>query len=205
MPDICVIVLCGGTSRRFGGRDKTRESIAGTTVLDHLLDPLPDGWTVICVGEERPTTRSVVWCRESPPGGGPVAGVAAGLKHLKHLGQLGDLRQFDADIGAGEICVVVAGDMPFAAAAVPGLVETLTATPELDAVLAIDPDGRTQPLLAAYRVEALRRALPQEPGGARLMGVVDALSIATLECKAPITLDVDTREALEQARRIVGP
>ena len=185
-----VIVLCGGTSRRLGGVDKTRESLAGTTVLDHLLDDLPPGWPVICVGEMRATTRSVRWCRESPAGGGPVAGLAAGLELIRRLGAV--------------ICVVVGGDMPFAAAAVPTLVDALNAQPELDAVLALDPKGRRQPLLAAYRVEALRSALPGEPGGARLMAVVDALLVGTVTCEARTTLDVDTPEALEQARHIVG-
>jgi molybdopterin-guanine dinucleotide biosynthesis protein A len=191
-----VIVLCGGTCRRLSGRDKTRESLAGTTVMDHLLDALPSGWSVVCVGEERATTRSVRWCRESPAGGGPVAGIAAGLQHLEHPERLTRL-----DAG---ICVVVGGDMPFAAAALPNLVEALSAQPGLEAVLAADPDGRAQPLLAAYRVEVLRAALPPDPGGARLMAVVDALVSGTVACDARTTLDVDTPEALERARHIVG-
>ena len=185
-----VIVLCGGTSRRLGGVDKTRESLAGTTVLDHLLDDLPPGWPVVCVGEMRPTTRSVQWCRESPAGGGPVAGIAAALEHR--------------DVLSAEICVVVGGDMPFAAVALPTLVDALNDAPGLDAVLASDPDGRTQPLLAAYRFQALAAALPREPGGARLMAVVDALLIDTVAFDSQTTLDVDTPEALEQARHIVG-
>ena len=194
-----VIVLCGGTSRRMTGRDKTRESLSGTTVLDHLLDALPSGWAVICVGEERATTRSVEWCRESPVGGGPVAGIAAGLEHLEDLRRVECLERLDA-----EICVVVGGDMPFAAPALPTLVAALNAQPGLDAVLASDPGGRTQPLLAAYRCEALRAALPREPGGARLMTVVDALVTGTVACEVRTTLDVDTPEALERARHIVG-
>ena len=85
-----VIVLCGGTSRRLGGVDKTRESLSGTTVLDYLLDDLPPGWPVVCVGEMRATTRSVQWCRESPAGGGPVAGIAAGLELIRDLGAATD-------------------------------------------------------------------------------------------------------------------
>lgn len=189
-PATPVIVLCGGTSRRLEGRDKTRESLAGTTVMDYLLNALPASWDVVCVGEKRATTRTVRWCRESPAGGGPVAGIAAGLDDLE--------RQ------QAETCVVVGGDMPFAAAAVPMLADALNAQPELDAVLATDPDGRRQPLLAAYRCEGLKAALPSEPAGARLMAVVDALLTGTLACEAQITLDVDTPEALEQARHIVG-
>ena len=186
-PDIVVMVLCGGTSNRMDGVDKTRESLAGTTVLDHLLDTLPSGWAVVCVGEERATTRPVNWCRESPPGGGPVAGIAAGLFLVSTA-----------------VCVVVGGDMPFAAPALPALVDALNAQPALGAVLAVDPGGRTQPLLAAYRSEVLRAAIPREPAGARLITVVDRLATGTVACEAQITLDVDTPEALEQARHIVG-
>ena len=201
---ISAIVLCGGSSRRLGGVDKTRESLAGTTVLDHLLDALPLGWFVVCVGEERATTRAVDWCRESPAGGGPVAGIAAGLEHLEHLEHLEPHADRDPEIHNAEICVVIGGDMPFAAPALLTLVAALTVQPGLDAVLAVEPDGRTQPLLAAYRAEALRAALPHEPGGTRLMVVVDALLIGTVESAAEVTLDVDTPEALAQARHIVG-
>jgi molybdopterin-guanine dinucleotide biosynthesis protein A len=145
---------------------------------------------VVCVGEERPTTRQVRWCRESPAEGGPVAGIAAGLDDLEDL--------------QARICVVVGGDMPFAATVVPALVEALDAQPGVDAVLAADPDGRLQPLLAAYRCEALRAALPQEPGGSRLIAVVDALVTATVPCDSRATLDVDTPEALERARQLAG-
>jgi len=195
-----VIVLCGGTSNRLGGVDKTRESLAGTTVMGYLLDRLPAYSPVVCVGEERATTRLVQWCRESPTGGGPVAGIAAALSHLERL----DAANPGGSKPGNAICVVVGGDMPFAAAALPTLVDTLKSQPGLDAVLASDRDGRTQPLLAAYRSEALRAALPREPGGARLMAVVESLRIDTMACDARTTLDVDTPEALEQARLIVG-
>ncbi len=199
---IAAIVLCGGNSRRLAGHDKTRESLAGTTVMDHLLDALPSGWVVVCVGEERTTTRPVRWCRESPAGGGPVAGIAAGLDELELVGHwagVGDLERLRA-----AVCVLVGGDMPFAAPALPALVDALNARPALGAVLAVDPGGRRQPLLAAYRCQPLRAALPSETRGARLMTVVDRLVTGTLACEAQIALDVDTPEALEQARHIVG-
>ena len=183
--------------------------------MDHLLDDLPSGWAVVCVGEERATTRPVRWRRESPAGGGPVAAIAAGLDYLERHDlerhdlerddlERHDLERHDLDRAKARICVVVGGDMPFAAPAVPRIVAALNAGPGLDAVLAADPDGRLQPLLAAYRCGALRAALPPEPGGARLMSVVGALVTGTVTCEAPITLDVDTPGALEQARRIVG-
>jgi len=189
-----VIVLCGGTSRRLAGQDKTRATLGGTTVMDRLLDSLPPQWPVLCVGAKRATTRSVRWCREAPAGGGPVAGIAAALRQLSR----------PDDLTADDICLVVGGDMPFAGPAVAALADALKVAPMLDAVLALDPGNRAQPLLAAYRCEALRAALPGQTGGARLMAVVDSLQIGTMPVSAGLTLDVDTPEALAQARHIVG-
>lgn len=182
-----VIVLCGGASRRMGGVDKTRAPLGATTVLDRLLGTLPSCWDVVCVGEERPTTRAVTWRRESPPGGGPVAGIAAGLQAVD-----------------SSVCVVVGGDMPFAAPTLTLCYLTLQASPADDGVLGVSPDGRTQPLLAAYRSAALRRAMPAVSRGARLMSLLDSMEIGRVPCEPASALDVDTPEALEQARHIVG-
>lgn len=184
---VTALVTCGGTSRRLGGRDKTRERLGGSTVLDHLLDALPGSWPVVCVGDERPTTRPATWVREQPPGGGPVAALAAGL------GAVGTTT-----------CVVVAGDMPFAGPAARDLAGALADEDDLEAVVGADGEGRAQPLLAAYRTGALRAALPDDPAGARLMTVLGRVRSTTLALPHPTTLDVDTPEALEEARHIVG-
>ena len=96
---VAAVVLCGGTSRRFGGVDKTAQTLGSGTVLDSLLDALPPDWPVTCVGVPRPTVRPVSWTREDPPLGGPVAGIAAGLGTVE-----------------APIVVVVAGDQPLAGA-----------------------------------------------------------------------------------------
>ena len=101
-------------------------------------------------------------------------------------------------------CVVAAGDMPFAGPAAADLAAALEDSPDVDAVVGSDGTGRSQPLLAAYRTEALLAALPEDPAGARLMAVLDRLRTTTLELPAPRTLDVDTPEALALARHIVG-
>ncbi len=181
------IVLCGGASRRMGGVDKTRSLLGASTVLDRLLNTMPTCWDVVCVGEERSTTRAVRWRRESPPGGGPVAGIAAGLLAVD-----------------SSVCVVVGGDMPFAATTLTLCYLTLEASPDDDGVLGVSPDGRTQPLLAAYRTAALRRAMPAVTRGARLMSLLDAMELGKVTCGTEAALDVDNPEALERARHIVG-
>ncbi len=196
------IVLCGGTSRRMGGIDKTAAALGATTVLDHLLDSLPRGWHVVCVGEQRPTTRTVTWTRESPPGGGPVAGMAPALVLLTAPGPPGSRPA--ASPPPPDHVVVVAGDMPFAGPAAADLAVQLRDAPdEVDAMLGSDGEGRTQPLLAAYRTMALVGTLPVDAAGMRLMGVVSQLTTRPVTLDARSVLDVDTPEALARARHMV--
>ncbi|WP_377640805.1 molybdenum cofactor guanylyltransferase [Oryzobacter terrae] len=141
--DTTAVVLAGGTSRRFGS-DKLAAPLRGSTVLDEALDGLPADWPVVVVGAERATRRTVVWTREDPPGGGPLAAVAAGL----------------ALVGT-HLVAVLAGDMPDGGPAVAGLAAALRgAPPEVGAVVATDAHGVANPLLAAYRVAEVRRMLP---------------------------------------------
>ena len=178
-----VVVLCGGSGQRFGG-DKTRADLAGSPVLDHVLDGLPSGWPVVCVGDPRDTRRPVGWCREDPPGGGPVAAIAAALPHVDT-----------------PLVVVLGGDMPYAAGPAPSLTSRLEEDADLEAVLGRDGDGRLQPLLAAYRTEALRAAIPQPPTGTPVMRLLDALRTLVVPLPDGAALDVDTTEDLDRARR----
>lgn len=180
MPDATVVVLCGGRSTRLG-TDKIAAPLGATTVLDHLLDALPPTWSVVAVGPVRPTHRTVRWTRESPAGGGPTAGVAAGLALVE-----------------SELVVVVAGDMPFAGPAAVRLAQALRDDPATDAVAAVDHD-RPNPLLAAYRSARLRQVLPDPPHGRpgrALLGLTHTLLAVGEEA----VLDVDTPEALAAAR-----
>ena len=187
--DTTALVLCGGDSRRLGpdGSDKTAATLGATTVLDHLLDALPVDWPVVAVGLERPTGRRVRWTRESPIGGGPVAAVAAGLSLV------------DTDL-----LVVLAGDMPFAAGAATHLAAALHDDATTDAVVAADPGGRPNPLLAAYRATALRDALPHPPENAPARSLL-VVAHTTVRIEESDSLDVDTPEALAEARHRVEP
>jgi molybdopterin-guanine dinucleotide biosynthesis protein A len=181
------VVLCGGAGRRFGG-DKTRALLDGVPVLDRVVGGLPPGWTVVCAGAQRPVARPVTWCREEPPGGGPVAALAAALPHV-----------------SSDVVVVLGGDMPYAAGSAPGLIDRLRAEPDTEGVVARDGDGRLQPLLAAYRTAALRAAVPDRPAGTPLMGLLDRIRTLVVPLAEPATLDVDTPEDLDRARHRLEP
>jgi molybdenum cofactor guanylyltransferase len=178
--DVTVVVLAGGTSRRFGS-DKLAAPLHGSTVLDNVLRSLPQDWPVVAVGPSRDCARPVVWAREHPPGGGPLAGVAAGV----------------GVVGTG-LVAVVAGDMPYAGPALAVLVAALrTAPPEVGAAVAVDAHGMPNPLLAAYRVEALRGALP-EPSADRPAKLLLEMARVEVRVDGPAGRDVDTPEDLAE-------
>ena len=181
------VVLCGGGSTRFGA-DKTSQPLGETTVLEHLVDSLPLDWSVVAVGTPRPLEREVTWTREDPPGGGPLAGIAAGICGV-----------------TTDVVVVIAGDMPFAGPWAARLVDTLDADPTTNAVTARDGGQRANPLLTAYRTDALREALPHDPSGGSARLLLQAIAHEGLLVPDEESLDVDTPEALEAARHRLGP
>jgi molybdopterin-guanine dinucleotide biosynthesis protein A len=177
--DLTVVVLAGGQSRRFGS-DKLAAPLGGTTVLDHLLDALPSAWPVVVVGEARDTAREVVWTREEPPGGGPLAGIDAGL----------------GLVGTGHVAVV-AGDMPYA---VPGLLVLAAALaaagPETAAAIAVDDEDHANPLLAVYRVASVRTVMPR-PAHGRPAKTLLALPHLRVPVSGVTSRDVDTPADLQ--------
>ena len=64
----------------MGGVDKASIELGGVTLLERALARCPRGAEVVVVGDEVPTTRPVTFTREDPPGGGPAAGLLAGLR-----------------------------------------------------------------------------------------------------------------------------
>jgi molybdopterin-guanine dinucleotide biosynthesis protein A len=190
-----VVVLAGGASRRWGGQDKTSVLLGDRTVLEHAVGSLLAGAGVgpadaVVVGPLDHVARAglagVRWVREEPPGGGPVAALACCLS-----------------LALPDVVVVGAGDAPFAGDAVPSLLGALT--DDVDGVIGVDAGGRDQLLLGVYRVEALRRVVASvgDPAGARLRDVVGGLRLARVPVEARASLDLDTPEDLEAARRLL--
>jgi molybdopterin-guanine dinucleotide biosynthesis protein A len=186
------VILAGGGSRRWGGVDKTAARLAGLPVLAHVIGGLPPGMPAIVVaGVDHPVARltdpaRVRWTREEPPGGGPVAGLAAAAALLPE--------------GTAAV-VLLAGDLPFAGSAVPRLLDRLSGS-DVQAVLGIDAQGRPQPLLAAYRAQALSAALTADgapPAGRSLQGVLRGLRRVLLPVTAEEAFDLDTPADLAAA------
>jgi molybdopterin-guanine dinucleotide biosynthesis protein A len=134
------IVLAGGTGRRLGGVPKPDVELAGRRLLDHVLDAVRAvgcGPLVVVAPPTVTVPSDVVRTLEDPPLGGPVAGIAAGLRSLETIGTG----------GAGEPDVLVlACDMPGAGRVVGPLLRSRAAQRSEDA--ARGPGGMPDGVIA---------------------------------------------------------
>ncbi|MFD3623027.1 NTP transferase domain-containing protein [Streptomyces sp. DSM 116494] len=182
------VVLAGGAARRLGGADKPGVRVGGRALLDRVLAACADARTTVVVAAPRPTARPVIWAREEPPGGGPLAALDAGLRHTT----------------AGHV-VLLSADLPFLGRrTVEGLLASL-GRGSADGVVLTDSDGRDQPLVAAYRTASLRRELTALTGrhgaltGLPLRRLTGALRLTRIPDPVA-SFDCDTWDDIATAR-----
>ena len=173
-----IIVLSGGTSSRFGA-DKSQAMLGHQQLIHHILTGIPKEFEIIIVGADPLFTQASYRCvKESPAGGGPVAGIAAAL-----------------ELCESEIVGVLATDMPFAGAHMIHLLSAMTSHD--DAIMFVDSKDFKQPLAALYRREALENALSKigNPHGASMRTLISDLNIHKVHMSPEIEkamIDVDT-------------
>ncbi len=182
---LAAVVLAGGGSRRFG-TDKLSQLVGPDTLLDLALAGLPAGAEVIIVGPavaDRPGTRYV---REHPVGGGPAAAIVQGLRVALQSGV--------------DAVLVLPGDAPQAGRSAAELWRHLDRDPELQALVAVDADGREQPLQLALRAaaaaELVAAAGPTAGAGASARSLVRVLSPAHHRMDRAALFDIDTADQL---------
>lgn len=178
MTDFAAVLLAGGRGSRMGGVHKPALVVAGRTLLDRCLTAVADASPVVVVGPATTTDRAVFWTREDPPGGGPVAGLAAGLELIG---------------GAASVAVLAADLVGVTADTVARLRDAVTADGAL-----LD-DGHAQWLIGVWRADSLRRVLPKDPAGASLRSVLGALDYTCVAAEPGETVDVDTPSDLAKA------
>lgn len=183
-PPYDAVVIAGGGARRLDGADKPALTVGGRSLLDRVLSACRDAVTTVVVGPRRPVHRPVVWTRETPSGGGPLAALDAGLRHTER-----------------DTVLVLSADLPFLR---PATVRELLDVRDAEGTVVHDADGRDQPLVAAYRAEPLRRelALLQTEygplGGLPLKLLAPELRLRRIT--APDAYDCDTWQDLAAAR-----
>lgn len=183
--EFSAVVLAGGRAQRLGGVDKLALSVGGRSLLERTLDAVAPAREIVVVGHYRETSAEVVWTREDPPGGGPLAGLWAGLSRLSMSDGLVAVLAADHPHVTGAtvsrlLCAVGDGDAP-------------------GAVLA-DPADRAQWLVGVWRVDVLRRAMPAEVQDQPVRRVFAELAPVRVPAVDAEASDVDTPDDLRGAR-----
>ncbi|MCP2247622.1 molybdenum cofactor guanylyltransferase [Lentzea aerocolonigenes] len=166
------IILTGGRGERLGGVDKAALSYRDATLLDHVLSVVDDAGEIVVVGPEK-DVPGVIWAREDPPGGGPLAGLAAGLGHVR-----------------AEWVAVLAVDQP-------GLTKDTIARLRAAGRNAVLTDDRTQWLIGVWNTAALREALPEDPRDMPLRKTLQRLDPVEVSALPGEAQDVDTPADLD--------
>ncbi|KUG51097.1 hypothetical protein AVL62_12675 [Serinicoccus chungangensis] len=206
LPAVDLVVLAGGRGERLGGADKAALVVDGRTLLERVLD-VDLGGRVVVVGDT-PVPDGVHRTLEDPPGGGPVAGIAAGLDLLDGVGSAvpeapaaGRGGAATPDPAPAAWVAVCAVDQPAATVGLGLLRDALPgADPSVDAVGPVDGQGRRQWLLAVYRQTALRSALQRvgQPRHAAMRTLVADLSWHDVVVGPEHLGDIDTWEDLRR-------
>jgi len=185
MVRVDAILLAGGRASRLGGATKPLLRVGGRTLLRAGVDAVRAAGArrVIVVAPVLDDAIEVMWVREDPPFGGPVAAILAALGHV------------DA-----EEVFVLACDLPTAGEAV-----ALLSDPVPDgADGACLDDGRRQWLIGRYRTAALRASASGVPDGGSdvsMRALVRGLTVVPVASDPALTRDIDTWDDL----RAVAP
>ncbi|MGW7362637.1 NTP transferase domain-containing protein [Streptomyces sp. NPDC054841] len=183
------IVLAGGAAKRLGGADKPGVSVGGRALLDRVLTVCRGAGRTVVVGGRRATARPVLWARETPSGGGPLAALDAGLRQT-----------------SAPTVLVLSADLPFLGEGTVRQLLDALGTGEQEAALLTDAEGRDQPLVAAYRAEPLRREMAliaAEYGslaGLPLRLLTQELDLDRIPAEPLAAFDCDTWEDIAAAR-----
>ncbi|HLL64797.1 MAG TPA: NTP transferase domain-containing protein [Micromonosporaceae bacterium] len=200
------VILAGGRAQRLGGADKPGLAVGGAPMLHRVLSAVGDADPRVVVGPPRDgLPPGVVRTVERPPGGGPVAAIAAGLAAVA------------APDPAG-LVAVLAADLPFLTPDAVGLLRLQLTAREADGpgaydgAVFVDEAGRRQLLCAVWRRSSLERALSAlgDPAGRSMRHLIAALRVAEtlwrVSDRAPLPpwFDCDTEADLRLAQEWTG-
>ncbi|MFZ6991167.1 molybdenum cofactor guanylyltransferase [Curtobacterium sp. RRHDQ66] len=196
------VLLAGGRASRLGGVDKTAIVADGVTLSDRALAAAEGAEQIVVVGlpDDRDAPSRAVRTREDPPFGGPVAALAAGTAALSTPPRA------TSPSAVAPWTLVLACDLVHPGRAAAELLRIAASRSDrmpTDGFVAVDDDGRRQPLLALYRSDALRDALraagdPRDLSMRRLLAPLDLTSVPL---SSAICADVDDPE---DVARLVG-
>lgn len=185
------VVLAGGRSRRLDGKDKVMQPVGGKPILERTITAVRSASPVVVVGPRRelatPHAASRVWwTREDPPGGGPLAGLAAGVRALPSR--------------IGFVAVLAADHPHLTTGTIARLRQAVAADPAAAGAVLGDQHGRAQWLVGVWRIAALDTGLPACVKDRAVRSVLTELDPILVPAVADEAMDVDTPGDLSRAR-----
>ncbi|MET1015653.1 MAG: NTP transferase domain-containing protein [Leifsonia flava] len=197
VPAFDAVIVAGGRAHRLHGASKPALLWNGRSLRDRSLAAVGSARAIVWVGDgDAGLDPRVIVTRERPLYGGPAAALAAGLAALPHP--------------LAPMIVVIAVDLPRIEEAVAALLSAVAVADadadvddgdgtarSLDGVIGVDAAGFRQPLLAAYRSEALESAVRSHADpidGSSLRRLIRDLRLREIALPDGVTADIDTPE-----------
>lgn len=171
--DIESIIVAGGNASRINGIDKTMLplGINGEALLQEVVSACPGN--VIVVGAKRDLATPVDWVADLVEGGGPAAGIWAGLQRVK-----------------SEYVFISAGDQQLTSDIVAKICQEAIGS---DGAWAVRSDGVGQPLLACVKTGLIRELLlPTQGVNASPLRLMQSLNMVGVKVDEDQVLDIDT-------------
>ncbi|WP_438853751.1 molybdenum cofactor guanylyltransferase [Agromyces sp. M3QZ16-3] len=192
------VILMGGRAERLGGIAKGDLRVDGTTLLERVVAAAGMARHRVVVGDAGASDLpgDVIVVREEPPFSGPAAAVAAGVSALPTRTGPAGVKGVAGEEVAADAVLLLAGDLPFVAEAIPPLLAALEGADadRADGAMIVDGAGRGQYLTAVVRRAALDDAIaaagPLE--GTSMRRLVAALRLVDVALPGRATMDVDT-------------
>ena len=167
------IVVAGGNATRIGRIDKVMLPLGlnGSALLKEVVASCPG--KVIVVGNARTQIENVTWVNDEVSGGGPAAGIWAGLKKV-----------------SSDYVFISAGDQRITSQQAMAICQAALGN---DGAWAIRPDGQGQPLLACVKTEAIRQLLKETQGvNQSPLRLMQQLNMVGVSIAVGEVLDIDT-------------
>ena len=189
------VVFAGGHATRLSGVNKALLEVGGVPIICRTLatlEPLTDEILAVVNDSALEGIRGLRLVRDPDPHAGVLPALQVGLREA-----------------SGELCLVVAGDMPFVSA--PLFEHLLALAPDQDLVIPAR-GGQLEPMHAVYRRETCLAAVTAalERGERRMIAFHRAVRVLRVEDAelAPLDphelafLNVNTPEDLARARKL---
>ncbi len=190
------MILAGGRGSRLGGLDKPALLVGDRSMLDIAIAAAGD-CPVVVVGPSRDLPAGVLATTEVPAGGGPAAGVAAGVAALPQLPTRALIAVLAADLpGINPLTLQrLAGALRTDPATTDSVdVDSAAVDAAADGAVLVDAAGRRQSLIGVWRADRLAAAIALRPHwqGAPLHALLAPLTALEIPGRNRETDDVDT-------------